>query len=99
MKNEEIRSLNDVADRIKWTRKKLGLNTTEAAREMNMPASNYYGREQGVRTYYFEDYLTISEYFNQKWREMFKDNFPSYRGNEVRKIHVLWIMFGIRGDL
>lgn len=99
MKNEDLRGLNDLGKRIQWVRKKLELNLSDVSKDTGIPASNYYGREQGVRTYYFEEYLILAEYFNSKWSSKFNNHFPKYNGNQIKKIHVLWIMFGIQGDI
>lgn len=97
MKNEELRTLNNIGDRIKWARKALGLNAYETASSIGISPSNYNGRENGVRTYYHEEYMLIADFFNQRWQEKFTKQFPEYNGSPVKKIHVLWIMFG-QGD-
>lgn len=99
MQNEELRNLNDVGERLRWVRTNLGLNSYDVATKAGIPVSNYYGREQGVRTYYIEEYLVIAEFFNQHWIEKFTEKFPEYNGTPIKKIHVLWVMFGIVGDL
>jgi len=99
MENDDLRTLNNIGDRIKWAREALGLNCYEVATSVGIPPSNYNGRESGIRTYYPEEYMLISEFFNQKWQEKFTKQYPEYNGNPIKKIHVLWIMFGIMGDL
>lgn len=92
--NKDLRELNDVGKRIEWCREILGLDKIEVSRDVGMPISSYSGREYGVRTYYHEEYRALAKYFNEKWKNRFKEQFPVYDGMEIRKVKTMWIMYG-----
>ena len=92
--NADLRELNSVGKRIAWCRAQLGLNQHSVAVSIGISPASYFGREQGVRTYYHEEYRAIAAFFNSKWKEKFGQSFPSYGGIEITKVKTLWILFG-----
>lgn len=96
MDNEDLRNLNDIGGRIRWTRECLGLSKRKVSIDTTIPRSAYFGREQGVRTYYIEEYKVLAEYFNEKWKIKYKLNFPMFQKIEIKRITPMWLMFGER---
>lgn len=94
MINEDLRKLNDIGGRLKWTREKLGLKRGDVSQQTGVPMSNLIGREDGVRSQYAEEYKALAEYFNSLWQDSFPVNFPLYNGIEIRRITTMWILFG-----
>lgn len=93
--NVDLRSLNEVGKRIIWCRQSLGLSVMEVCRAVKIPRASYTGRENGVRAQYHEEYLALAEFFDSKWKAKFGQSFPVYGGNEIAKIKVEWVMFGL----
>lgn len=92
--NNDLRQLNNIGKRITWCREQLKLSRYEVAKTVGISPASYFGRELGVRTYYHEEYKALAGYFNEKWKNKFKEQFPSYEGMEIRKVKTMWIMFG-----
>lgn len=95
VENADLRNLNAVGTRIAWCRNQLKLTQYAVAKEVGISRASYFGREQGVRTYYHEEYLALAQFFHSKWKEKFGQSFPCYGGFEITKIKVEWLMFGI----
>jgi len=93
--SRDSRDLNRIGDRIYWARKILGLTQQKIVDETGIPLSSYNGREAGVRSIYYEDYLMIARFFDSVWKRKFKRDYPEYNGNVIRSIKVVWILFGI----
>lgn len=89
-----VKEINPVGKRLLWTRAKLGLSAKQVALEADVPPSTYCGRENGVRTGMHEEVLVIATILDAHWQSKFKEHFPSFNGKEVRKISVLWILYG-----
>lgn len=96
MKNEDLRELNDIGSRIKWVRESLNIKRSEVVAETMIPMTNFVGRENGIRTHYVEEYLSLAEYFAPKWKSKFTINYPLFNGVEITKITPMWLIFGIR---
>lgn len=94
VENLDLRKLNNVGKRIAWVREQLKLTQYAVAKAVGISGASYFGREQGVRTYYHEEYKALSEFFNSKWKEKFTSSYPSYGGIEIKKIKTLWLLFG-----
>jgi transcriptional regulator with XRE-family HTH domain len=96
--NEELRRLNNVGKRIAWCRKQLGLTISEVVKGSGIIRSSYFGRENGVRTYLHEEYMLLASFFDSKWKAKFGQSFPVYETNEIYKVKVIWIMFGVMDE-
>lgn len=98
MKNEDLRTLNDIGARIKWVRETLNIKRSEVVVETMIPMTNFVGRENGIRTHYVEEYLSLAEFFAPRWKEKFKTNCPQLNGIEIKRITPMWLIFGIANE-
>lgn len=92
---KELKELNPVGQRIKWCRETLGLSQRKVADDNGIVRSTYCAREGGMRAISHEEYLTLAMYFDELWKKKFVDFCAYYEGNQVCRIKVSWIMFGI----
>lgn len=92
----EVKELNNIGKRLEWLRDKLGLTKTDVAKATGIPETSYKNREFGVRTDYYEEYVVLARYFNNRWQEKYGDRpmMPHYNGQSLRKITTMFLLFG-----
>lgn len=91
---KDSRLLNQTGSRLRWVRNCLELSQREIADVAGIPLSSYNGREAGVRSVNYDEFVVLSEYLNPKWISKFKDKFPEYGHLIVDKINPMFLMFG-----
>lgn len=89
-----IKKLNDIGGRMEWVRLKLAIPLSRIAKELEIPYTTYWEREKGSRTEHVEEYLVIANHLDVKWQEKYNSNYPSFHGQELRRITPNFIMFG-----
>jgi transcriptional regulator with XRE-family HTH domain len=94
MEAKAVKDLNPIGKRIEWVRRKLELSQRQVCDATKIPASSYCGREAGVRAILAEEYLVLAVTFDRLWRQRFKDAYPSYEGEEIKRISIQWLLFG-----
>jgi transcriptional regulator with XRE-family HTH domain len=88
------KELNQAGKRITWCREKLEMSQRFVCESTGIPPSSYCGREGGVRTDFWEELLVLAVFFDRAWQEKYSAAYPSFNGQEIRKISVAWLMFG-----
>lgn len=93
---KQISEANNIGARLYWVRNKLKLSLTEVCASINMPYVSFFDREAGVRTVLYEEFLTISRYFDRLWQNKYAPlrSYPTLKGIEVIEISFMWILFG-----
>lgn len=88
------KDLNNPGKRIAWVREMLELTQKQVCDATGIPPSSFCGREAGVRTDFIEEYLVLAVVFHAEWIKKFSGIFPLYKGQEIKKITVSWLMYG-----
>ncbi len=96
MSKVSVREINPVGKRIRWCREQVNMLMKDVAPEVGIALPTLSDREGGVRAIEHEEYLALAQFFNEKWKEQgLNRNPPIYKGTPIKKVSVLWIMFGI----
>jgi transcriptional regulator with XRE-family HTH domain len=88
------KDLNNPGKRLVWIREKLELTQREICTATGIPTSSYCGREAGIRTDFIEEYLVLAVFFQREWAKKYKNYFPQFQNQEVKKVTVSWLMYG-----
>lgn len=92
--SRDTRLLNKIGERLYWIRTTLGISQNEVAKIAGIPLSSYNGRENGVRSINYEEFIVLENYFNDKWQNKFKKEFPEYSGRRIDRITHSFIIYG-----
>jgi hypothetical protein len=87
---------NPIHKRLIWVRGRLDLKSSEVAKGTGIPVVNYFERENGRRTCFYEEFLVLAIYFQEKWEKKYGASkmFPYFDGDMVERISPVWLLFG-----
>ena len=87
---------NPIHKRLYWVRNRLGLKGSDISRDTGIPRTNYFEMENGARTCYYEEFLILGIYFQDKWSTKYDYNkmYPYFQGVKIEKITPMWLFFG-----
>ena len=90
----KIAKENKLGKRIRWAREKIKAGFRDIEKELGIPESNIRSMENGGRTTIYEDLQLLADYFTKELNRKYKTVNPIYKGEEVKEVTVMWLMFG-----
>ena len=91
---KKIAKENRLGKRIKWAREKIKAGFRDIEKELGIPESNIRSMENGGRTTIYEDLQLLADYFTKELNRKYKTINPTYQGEEIQEVTVMWLMFG-----
>tara|TARA_R100001198_G_C5243345_1_gene221716 strand:+ start:33679 stop:34116 length:438 start_codon:yes stop_codon:yes gene_type:complete len=91
---KQIVKENKLGKRIKWAREKIKVGFRDIEKELGIPESNIRSMENGGRTTIYEDLQILADYFTNRLSQKYKTTSPIYKGEEIKEVTVMWLMFG-----
>jgi transcriptional regulator with XRE-family HTH domain len=85
---------NLLGRRIRWAREKIKVGFRDIEKELGIPESNIRSMENGGRTTIYEDLNLLAEYFTRELGKKFKTVPPTFEGEQITEVSVLWLMYG-----
>lgn len=96
---DEFFNENAMGKRLQWAMETLKISGREIERQVGMPETSLRRILLGARYRYYEELKFLADFLNQKYIEKFSDYSRTYQSKPVRKITIMWLMFGYDSEV